>query len=69
MSERAKAMTNAIEVSGLTKVYRTARGSPPVRAVDGIDFTELSAFDNLVLVGLTTVLFILAIRVPAQRLD
>jgi len=32
-------MTNAIEVSGLTKVYQTARGNPPLRAVDGIDFT------------------------------
>jgi ABC-type oligopeptide transport system ATPase subunit len=31
-------MTNAIEVSGLTKVYQTARGRPPLRAVDGVDF-------------------------------
>jgi len=31
-------MTNAIEVSGLTKVYQTARGRLPVRAVDGVDF-------------------------------
>ena len=35
MSERA----NVIEVSGLTKVYQTARGRPSVRAVDGVDFT------------------------------
>ena len=31
-------MTNAIEVSQLTKVYRTGKGSAPLRAVDGIDF-------------------------------
>jgi ABC-2 type transport system ATP-binding protein len=34
VSERA----NVIEVSGLTKVYQTARDRPPVRAVDGVDF-------------------------------
>jgi ABC-2 type transport system ATP-binding protein len=32
-------MTNVIEVSGLTKVYRTGKGKPPVHAVDGVDFT------------------------------
>jgi len=34
VSERA----NVIEVSGLTKVYQTAMGRPPLRAVDGVDF-------------------------------
>jgi len=31
-------MNNAIEVSGLTKVYQVNKGKPAVRAVDGIDF-------------------------------
>jgi len=30
---------NAIQVTQLTKHYPAARGTPPVRAVDGIDFT------------------------------
>ncbi|HIC88991.1 MAG TPA: ABC transporter ATP-binding protein [Anaerolineae bacterium] len=30
---------NVIEVSQLTKIYRTGKGHAPVRAVDGIDFT------------------------------
>ncbi len=30
---------NAIQVTQLTKHYPAARGAPPVRAVDGIDFT------------------------------
>jgi len=32
-------MTEAIRVEGLTKVFTTAKGRPPLRAVDGIDFT------------------------------
>jgi ABC-2 type transport system ATP-binding protein len=32
-------MTEAIQVEGLTKVYTTAKDGPPLRAVDGIDFT------------------------------
>lgn len=32
-------MTDAIQVKGLTKVYSTGKGLPPLRAVDGIDFT------------------------------
>ena len=31
-------MGQAIEVAGLTKTYAD-KGSPPLRAVDGIDFT------------------------------
>jgi ABC-2 type transport system ATP-binding protein len=31
-------MNNAIEVSRLTKVYRASKDSPPLRAVDGVDF-------------------------------
>jgi ABC-2 type transport system ATP-binding protein len=31
-------MTDAIEVTQLTKVYPTAKGDKPLRAVDGIDF-------------------------------
>ncbi len=31
-------MNNAIEVSGLTKVYQGGKGKPPLRAVDGINF-------------------------------
>ncbi len=30
---------NAIEVKGLAKTFSTPRGGPPVRAVDGIDFS------------------------------
>jgi len=32
-------MTAAIQVEGLTKVFTTGRDRPPLRAVDGIDFT------------------------------
>jgi ABC-2 type transport system ATP-binding protein len=32
-------MTEAIQVEGLTKVFTTAKDHPPLRAVDGIDFT------------------------------
>jgi ABC-2 type transport system ATP-binding protein len=32
-------MTEAIQVEGLTKAYATGKGCPPLRAVDGIDFT------------------------------
>jgi len=32
-------MTHVIEVSQLTKVYATGKASPPLRAVDNIDFT------------------------------
>lgn len=32
-------MTNAIQVEGLTKTYRTSKNRPPLRAVDEIDFT------------------------------
>jgi ABC-type oligopeptide transport system ATPase subunit len=32
-------MTEAIQVEGLTKVFTTAKDRPPLRAVDGIDFT------------------------------
>jgi ABC-2 type transport system ATP-binding protein len=32
-------MTEAIQVEGLTKVFPTAKGRPPLSAVDGIDFT------------------------------
>jgi ABC-2 type transport system ATP-binding protein len=32
-------MTEAIQVEGLTKVFPAAKGRPPLRAVDGIDFT------------------------------
>ena len=32
-------MTEAIQVEGLTKAYATSKGRPPLRAVDGIDFT------------------------------
>jgi ABC-2 type transport system ATP-binding protein len=32
-------MTEAIQVEGLTKVFTTGRDRPPLRAVDGIDFT------------------------------
>jgi ABC-2 type transport system ATP-binding protein len=32
-------MTEAIQVEGLTKVFTTAKNRPPLRAVDGIDFT------------------------------
>jgi len=31
-------MNNAIEVSGLTKVYQVGKDKPPLSAVDGIDF-------------------------------
>jgi len=31
-------MTDAIQVTGLTKVYRTDKGHAPLRAVDGIEF-------------------------------
>jgi ABC-2 type transport system ATP-binding protein len=31
-------MNNAIEVSQLTKIYRAGKASPPLRAVDGVDF-------------------------------
>ena len=32
-------MTEAIQVEGLTKTYATSKDRPPLRAVDGIDFT------------------------------
>ena len=32
-------MTEAIQVAGLTKVFTVAKDHPPLRAVDGIDFT------------------------------
>jgi len=32
-------MTEAIQVEGLTKTYATGKDRPPLRAVDGIDFT------------------------------
>jgi len=32
-------MTEAIQVEGLTKVFTTSKDRPPLRAVDGIDFT------------------------------
>jgi ABC-2 type transport system ATP-binding protein len=32
-------MSFAIETQALTKLYRIGRGEPPLRAVDGIDFT------------------------------
>ena len=32
-------MTEAIQVEGLTKDFPTAKGRPPLRAVDGIEFT------------------------------
>ena len=32
-------MSDIIQVAGLTKTYATDKGSPPLRAVDGIDFT------------------------------
>ena len=32
-------MTEAIQVEGLTKTYATSKVRPPLRAVDGIDFT------------------------------
>ena len=32
-------MTEAIQVEGLTKTYTTSKDRPPLRAVDGIDFT------------------------------
>jgi len=32
-------MTEAIQVEGLSKTYATSKGRPPLRAVDGIDFT------------------------------
>ena len=32
-------MTEAIQVEGLTKVFTTTKDRPPLRAVDGIDFT------------------------------
>jgi ABC-2 type transport system ATP-binding protein len=32
-------MINAIEVSQLTKIYQTGKAGPPLRAVDGVDFT------------------------------
>jgi ABC-2 type transport system ATP-binding protein len=32
-------MTEAIQVEGLTKVFTTGKDHPPLRAVDGIDFT------------------------------
>jgi len=32
-------MTEAIQVEGLTKVFTTDKNRPPLRAVDGIDFT------------------------------
>ena len=32
-------MTEAIQVEGLTKTYATRKDRPPLRAVDGIDFT------------------------------
>jgi ABC-2 type transport system ATP-binding protein len=31
-------MTDAMQVAGLTKVYQLDKGSPPLRAVDGIEF-------------------------------
>jgi ABC-2 type transport system ATP-binding protein len=33
------AVSDVIQVAGLTKTYATDKGSPPLRAVDGIDFT------------------------------
>jgi ABC-type multidrug transport system ATPase subunit len=32
-------VTEAVQVTGLTKIYPAAGGRPPVHAVDGIDFT------------------------------
>ncbi len=32
-------MSDAIQVTGLTKTYATAKGRPPLRAVDDVDFT------------------------------
>jgi len=32
-------VSDVIQVTGLTKTYTTGKGSPPLRAVDGIDFT------------------------------
>jgi ABC-2 type transport system ATP-binding protein len=32
-------MNDAIQVTGLTKIYQTDKNRPPLRAVDGIDFT------------------------------
>ena len=32
-------MGQAVEVTGLTKTYATGKGSPLLRAVDGIEFT------------------------------
>ena len=31
-------MNDAIQVTGLTKIYQTNKNRPPLRAVDGIDF-------------------------------
>jgi ABC-2 type transport system ATP-binding protein len=39
MPNEATDMTNAVQVSQLTKVYPGDKGTAPVRAVDGIDFT------------------------------
>jgi ABC-2 type transport system ATP-binding protein len=39
MPNEATDMTNAVQVSQLTKVYPGDKGTAPVRAVDGVDFT------------------------------
>jgi ABC-2 type transport system ATP-binding protein len=39
MPNEATDMTNAVQVSQLTKIYPGDKGTAPVRAVDGVDFT------------------------------
>jgi ABC-2 type transport system ATP-binding protein len=39
MPNEATDMTNAVQVSQLTKVYPGSKGTAPVRAVDGVDFS------------------------------
>ena len=51
-------MAHVIEVSQLTKVYATGKADPPLRAVDNID---LAVF--------TLILFALAVRMMARRMD
>ena len=67
-------MDQAIEVTGLTKTYATGKGSPLLRAVDGIEFTvcdgEVFGFLGPNGAGKTTTIRMLPVsagRRPAQR--
>ena len=79
----SKNMKVAVNAQGMTKIYPPGRKRPPLKAVDGLDFTvrQGEVFGFLgpngagktttigMLAGFALALFVLAVHILARRVD